>query len=142
MRRYLVVANRTLGGAALAAFVKERVASEPCVFHIVVPAARPKGDAVWTEGEARDVARRRLDTAQRWFEDSGAQVTGEVGDQQPLLAIGDALIAQPFDEIVLSTLPAGASRWLKVDLPARVRRAYGIPVTHVVADENDIRRTA
>ncbi len=38
-----------------------------------------------------------------------------------MLAIGDALRDQLFDEIILSTLPPGLSRWLKMDLPSRVR---------------------
>ena len=33
---------------------------------------------------------------------------------------------------VHSTLPAGASRWLRQDLPSRVARMYAIPVTHVI----------
>ena len=37
-----------------------------------------------------------------------------------MLAIGDALRDHgPFDEIVISTLPKGLSKWLNVDLPRR-----------------------
>ena len=36
-----------------------------------------------------------------------------------------------FDEIVVSTLPAGVSRWLRLDLPRRLRRRCGLPVTVV-----------
>ena len=38
-----------------------------------------------------------------------------------------------FDEIILSTLPPGVSRWLKQDLPHRVERDFNLPVTHVIA---------
>jgi hypothetical protein len=51
-----------------------------------------------------------------------------------VLAIRDALRGHVFDGIILSTLPPGVSRWLKLDLPHRVERDFGVPVTHVVAD--------
>jgi hypothetical protein len=34
--------------------------------------------------------------------------------------------------VILSTLPPGPSRWLGMDLPHRVERRFGVPVTHVV----------
>ena len=38
MRRYLVVANQTLGGEELIAAIQERMAAGPCHFHLLVPA--------------------------------------------------------------------------------------------------------
>jgi hypothetical protein len=38
VRRYLVVANQTLGGEELWAAIRERVAAGDCHFHLVVPA--------------------------------------------------------------------------------------------------------
>jgi hypothetical protein len=38
MRRYLVVANQTLGGEELLAAIRERIAGGECHFHLVVPA--------------------------------------------------------------------------------------------------------
>jgi hypothetical protein len=38
MRRYLVVANQTLGGEELWAAIRERMAGGDCHFHLVVPA--------------------------------------------------------------------------------------------------------
>ena len=38
MRRYLVVANQTLGGEELWAAIRERMAAGDCHFHLVVPA--------------------------------------------------------------------------------------------------------
>lgn len=133
MRRYLVVANQTLGGAALAEEVHQRARAGPCAFHIVVPATRPSDHLVWTEGEAHAIARQRLEQALRWFDSQGLDATGAVGDAKPMLAIEDALIAQVFDGIILSTLPAGVSRWLRQDLPARVSRHFGLPMRHVIS---------
>jgi len=133
MRRYLVVSNQTLGGAALAAKVRAAVEEGEAEFHIVVPATAPSRFA-WTEGEARAVAQERLDAALRWFSSIGATATGDVADEHPLYAIRDALREHEIDEIIISTLPAGMSRWLRQDLPRRVGREFGIPVTHVVGE--------
>ena len=67
------------------------------------------------------------------------EVTGEIGDASPLRAVGDALQYQSCDEIIVSTLPPGVSRWLKLDLPNRLRHSFAIPVTHVVATTERVR---
>jgi hypothetical protein len=58
-------------------------------------------------------------------------VTGEIGDANPVHAVGDVLLRDTFDEIIISTLPQGPSAWLRQDAPSRIRRLYGVPVTHV-----------
>jgi hypothetical protein len=137
MRRYLVVANQTLGGPHLTAKVQELISAGACNFHVLVPATPPGHFATWTEGEALAVAQERLDAALARFKGFGAEATGDVGDPNPLEAIADALREQSFDEIILSTLRPGASRWLKQDLPHRVERSFSIPVTHVVAEQEE-----
>jgi hypothetical protein len=131
--RYLVVANKTLCQQQLAVRIAELVAAGPCELHVVVPATPPTESLVYTEGEARAVAYRRLVQALTTFEEMGAKVDGEIGDANPMLAILDTLRTRQFDEIVLSTEPPGVSRWLRQDLPNRVRRTFAIPVSHVTA---------
>jgi hypothetical protein len=63
---------------------------------------------------------------------AGAEVTGTVGDPEPLMAIEDAVNLGSYDEIIISTLPLGISRWLKLDIVSKAR-ALGLPVTHVAA---------
>jgi len=57
-----------------------------------------------------------------------------VGDANPLAAVSDALHLQGFDEIVLSTLPWRLSRWLRIDLPSKIR-GLGLPVHHVTSSQ-------
>jgi len=136
VRRYLVVANQTLGGVHLLSLLRE-LAEQPSLFHVLVPASPPK-DHLWTEGEARTIARRRLDDALERFRSVGIEAAGEVGDERPLQAIDDVLEREAFDEIVLSTFPPGMSRWLRLDLPHRVQATYGLPVRHVIAPRERI----
>ncbi len=135
MRSYLVVANQTLGGDALLKKLRSLTQSGPTSIHVVVPATHPRKHLTWTEGEAKAVARERLDRALESFAQLGAEVSGEVGNERPLDAITAALRERQFDEIVLSTLPPGPSRWLRQDLPHRVERTFGLPVSHVVAED-------
>lgn len=139
MARYLVVANLTVGGKALHDLLAERTAAADRV-HVLVPAS-PVADGFKAHAESEDVraARERLDAALSTLGDlEVAEVTGSIGDLHALDAVGDCLRANaddPFDEIVISTLPPGPSRWLKLDLVNQVRRRHDQPVTHVVFDE-------
>lgn len=134
MPRYLVVANQTLGGEHLLEKIRECLSAGPSSFHIVVPATPPREHLTWTDGEAQELAKSRLDRALEQFRELGAEADGEIGDADPVQAIGDALRADQFDEIILSTLPPGPSRWLRRDVLHRVSAATDLPVTHVIGE--------
>jgi hypothetical protein len=131
MRRYLIVANRTLAGDHLVRTVRDLNERREASFYIVVPATPPQ-DHTWTDGEARAIAQARLDAAIKLLSDVGVDAEGEVGDERPTYAIQDVLAKREIDEIIVSTLPPGASRWLKRDLPHRIEVEFGLPVTHVI----------
>lgn len=134
MRRYLVVANQTLLGEALLARVRECIAAGPCQFHLVVPATHAPGRVMQTEGRDRAYALQRLRDGLDRFRALGIAVEGEVGDARPIDAIRDVMLhAGPFDEIIVSTLPPGISRWLHQDLPHRIQRTFELPTSMVVA---------
>ena len=138
MRRYLIVAHKTLIGKHLLDHVKQCMAEGPCQFHLVVPVTHPAGHA-WTEGEARAAGRQRLDDALAAFREIGADVDGEVGDANPVYATTTAMrdLDQPVDEIIVSTLPKGMSAWLHVDAVSRIRKEVDLPVTHLEAATAD-----
>jgi hypothetical protein len=139
MRRYLVVASQTLGGEHLLEEIRGCLAVGTAYFHVVVPATPPREHMFWTEGAALAVARERLARAISCLQAEGIPVSGEVGDANPVLAVEEAIRHRaPFDVIILSTLPAGVSRWIRLDVPHRVARRTGLPVRHIVAESDDV----
>ena len=138
MHRYLVVAHRTLGGPQLRAALERLVAHGPSAFHIVMP-AEPPHDHAWTEAEARHQAQLRLDRGLERLASLDAEITSEVGDANPMQAVEDALLGgASYEAIVVSTLPAGPSRWLKLDLPHRIEERTGVRVIHVVGSPEPV----
>ena len=130
----LVVANQTSTGTALRAEIVRRARATPHVFTLVVPATPPHEHMTYTEGEAFEIALARLEEALTELRTEGIEISGSVGDASPMLAISDALLVRPYDEIILYTLPAGMSRWLRQDLPERVHRRFEIPLTVVIGE--------
>lgn len=134
MKTCLVVANQTLPGQPLAATVRERIAEGECTFHVVVPLTPVAHGAVWEERESAEAARGRLAAFLGVLRNQGVEADGEIGDRDPIQAVRDVLRTRAVDEVILSTLPPGASRWLQMDIPSRLARAVDVPVT-VISEE-------
>ena len=133
----LVVAHQTAASPALLEAVRERARSGPYRFNLLVPRRRRRGEKVANPKEigvreAREVLRNALP---RLSEAAGTEVSGEIGDLDPLIAIQVALNGRHYDEIIVSTLPLGVSRWLEIDLVSRTRQ-FGLPVSHVLGKDH------
>jgi hypothetical protein len=136
--RVLLVANRTATDRALVDAVRRRAARAPATFHLILPAT-PQGlhRLVDPEVAGLEAAEQRLRAALPILSAAAGQpVSGDVGDANPLAAVQDALNVVGFDEIILSTLPWRLSRWLRIDLPSKVR-ALGKPVLHVTGSASE-----
>ena len=133
-RTILIVANETLASPTLASAVAERVAAGPVTFHVVVPAT-PVGTHLltWDEDEAIAAAHERLEAVLDRLRGLGAEADGEIGNRDPVIAVDDAMLDRPVDEIILSTLPESTSRWLRLDVPSKLRAAVRVPVEVVTA---------
>jgi nucleotide-binding universal stress UspA family protein len=130
----LVVANQTAESDELLQALKDRAAQGDCKFHLLVPAT-PHG-ASWAMDmhSGGEEAEAHLERAVERYREAGLEVDeGKIGDPDPVAAVEDAVNFKDFDEIICSTLPRHVSKWLKLDLPHRVERATGKPVTHVEA---------
>ncbi len=131
----LVVAHQTAATPGLIEAVRERSHSGPATFHLVVPRlAHGMHKVVDPEDTEDDEAAAVLAAAlPKLSEAAGSEVTGSLGDAEPLMAIQDAINLGSYDEIIISTLPKRVSRWLKLDLVSKTR-GLGLPVTHVEQD--------
>jgi hypothetical protein len=122
----LVVANVTAASDELLAALKTRADRGRCAFTLLVPATGG--------GKAgREAAQAELGKALERMHGADLEVEGMVGDADPVIAVHDVWDPRRFDDIVISTLPTGTSRWLAVDLPHRVEKFTGVQVEHVVA---------
>ena len=121
--RILIVAHKSVATPSLVDELSARTAAGPCRLALLIPDADDPAVAAWT-----------LRRARRMLSDAvGIPVHGIVSEgEDPYTGIAAALRAEPYDEVLISTLPEGGSQWLQDDLPARVRQ-FGVPVTVVSA---------
>ena len=143
MRRYLIVANQTLGGEQLSANLAECMRAGPCRFYLVAPVTQTEASDQWAGGLdgggvipgaykiAKALAEGRLKQELNRLHEAGADADGEVVDPHPIDAIRKLAVREEVDEVIVSTLPRRLSRWMTMDLPHRVRRATKLPVTHI-----------
>src|SRR3954452_7703600 len=134
MANILILASETIGGGELLDAVRKRAAEGDARFYVVVPQTRPRPGAGIYDEAGRDSAQVRVDLMLAFMRDEGIEGTGEVGDADPFNAATDAIGAHGIDEVIISTLPATVSGWLRRDLIERLENETGLPVTHVVVD--------
>jgi hypothetical protein len=129
--RVLIVAHRTAATPLLLNAVRARARRSPCSFTLLVP--RPYWDPDTDEAAAT------LELAIPLLEEvAGGHVDGIIGDTDPFVAVREAVTTIGIDEIMISTLPARVSHWLRRDLPHRVEQ-FGLPVTVVTAQQSERR---
>jgi hypothetical protein len=124
----LVVAAKTASGDELLNALKAKAGDNPrgSLFIVIVP---QEG------GEGQHAARARARMAQvvdRLISE-GLIAAGMIGDPDPYTATMNALQFFRVDDIVISTLPATRSGWLRADLIERVRKTTNKPVEHIEA---------
>jgi hypothetical protein len=140
--KYLVLADeRANGGALLEKLRQVAVAHDrEATFTLLVP-AKPAGRSLtWTEGQSIAAARRTASEASRWLERAGLRVDETlIGDASPVQAIAD-ILAQcgSYDGIVIANQPTGILRWLKLDVQARARQRFALPVISVMARSDEM----
>lgn len=117
--KLLVVANQTVDSDELFETLHDRAEHGPIVVTLLVPQDQQAG-----LGHRVNAALERLHGA-------GVEAEAMLGDVDPACAVIEVWDPRRWDEVVVSTLPTGASRWLRIDLPHRISRAVDAPVTHV-----------
>ena len=132
----LGVANRTAASPTFLEALRSRASDvERHVFIFVVPQEGGQGVAA---RQARARLTQMIDRARA----AGLICAGMIADPDPYNAVMNALQFFRVDDIVISTLPATRSGWMRADLIERVRRASNKPVEHVVSTEAEAEAAA
>lgn len=125
----LVLGSETVVGEPLLQAVRERAEASPADFTVVVPADPPG-------------AEQRMERTLAQLRAAGLDVTGHVGDPDPVCAAVNTVHDEGVDEIILSTFPAASSGWLRRDVLARIKRQTKLPVRHVVVERAEAEAAA
>ena len=129
-KNVLVVANQTVVGKPLLDRIRERAAQGPASFLIISPQS--------DEGlPSHPDADRRLRRTLAELRGEGIDAHGQVAHPDPYTATVHAVRDERVDEIIVSTFPQARSGWLRRDLVTRLREATGLPVQHVVVEQEE-----
>jgi hypothetical protein len=125
--KLLVVANQTVDSDELYDALRERAGKGPLVVTLLVPQDQQAG-----LGQRVNAALERLHAA-------GVEAEAMLGDVDPACAVIEVWDPRRWDEVLVSTLPTGTSRWLQIDLPHRIQRAVDAPVSHIETTRERVR---
>lgn len=117
--KLLVVANQTVDSDELYDALRQRAEKGPIGVTLLVPQDQQTGLGA------------RVNHALERLHGAGLEAEAMLGDVDPACAVIEAWDPSRWDEILVSTLPSGTSRWLRIDLPHRIARAVDAPVHHV-----------
>jgi hypothetical protein len=122
----LVVANRTVDSPELLDAIRQRAEAGPVHVTMLAPCAYAE----------RTEAQRRMQSAAATLGAAGIESEAMLGDADPVVAVQEAWNPGRYDEVVVSTLAEGTSKWLQFDLPHRVAKLTDCQVRHVSVPEH------
>jgi hypothetical protein len=136
MTKYLLIAHYDGDHTPVNNLVRQLGQDKNATFNLIVPATPPETrDWTWSEQEAYEVAKRRLDQMMRELQETGANITGEVVNYSVLGAVDEALQKDTYDEIIFGSEPGERARPTLAEMEQHVKQIKPTPIRHVVAED-------
>jgi hypothetical protein len=132
--RVLVVSAGVAGGGQLRSWLAGEVDRRPVVMRVVSPAlagSRLKYLTSDADEGIRKATQRLEQSVIELNRSENTIVSGEVGEADPVLAIEDALVSFPAEEIVLVVPPRGECRWAARNLLEKTEKRFDLPVKQI-----------
>jgi len=133
-KRILALVSEPLSADALRSAVGEEDANSAEVL-VVAPALNSRKRFFLADP---DPAIARADAVQEEtverLDEEGIDAAGDTGEEDPLLALQDALTTYEADEIVLFTHAGGKQNWLEEGLVDEATSRFSVPVRHLVVE--------
>lgn len=138
-RRVIAIVTDELHGSEPVEQIKACADGEGTEIRVVVPAveAGPLQHTLGDIDEPKQQAEQRLEETLRALRASGVQVSGEVGDPDPVQAAQDALLKEPADEVLIFEHCERQARWYENGLLERAQEGIEPPLRIVVVETGD-----
>jgi hypothetical protein len=133
MSRVLLVASQASIGPQLMREIRFRVRKPSTEIFVLCPVLDTPVEH-WAGGSDADraTAREFLHSLLDQLNATGIEASGSVGENEPLVAIEDALRRFPADEILIATHPFDELGWLEHGIVAKIRARSDLPITHIM----------
>jgi hypothetical protein len=134
-RILLVVNEGVLGVKDVPANVLGMVEAEGASVFVTVPALNSRLRSLVSDSDDAVLrAHERLLAVLEVLRSLGVEAQGEVGDEDPFVAIEDVLRERPIDRIVIILHEVRGQHWLEKNLGQRVVQQLGVPVAELVIE--------
>jgi hypothetical protein len=137
--RVLVVADEAVAGSELRDSVIEHLGEKPSAVFVVAPALvdsglkHTMGDVDGAIGPAGERLQQTLEELRK----AGIEADGEVGDSDPMIAIGDEILKFHPDQILLVAHRDKEGAFAERGLLEQAQRDLDLPVVELVVDRAD-----
>jgi hypothetical protein len=135
-RRLIAIVPDELHGSESVEQIRACADGEGVEVRLVVPAVEENAlhHTLGDVDEPRRQAEERLQHVLQLFRESGMEVSGEVGDADPVLAAQDALLKAPADEVLIFEHDHAHERWYENGLFERAQESIEPPLRMVVLE--------
>lgn len=133
-KRILALVSEPISADALRAAIGSEAADDAEVL-VVAPALNTKTRFLLADPDPA-IARAeevQQETVER-LDEEGIDAAGDTGEENPMLALQDALATYEADEIVLFTHPGGKQNWKEEGIVEEAQGRFDVPVRHIVVE--------
>ena len=133
-KKILALVAEPISADALRSAVGQEEADDAEVL-VVAPALNSKTRFFLADPDpAIDRAQQVQEETVERLTEEGIDAAGGTGEEDPLLALQDALVTYAADEIVLFTHARGKRNWLEDGLVEQAKERFDAPVRHLVVE--------
>jgi hypothetical protein len=138
-RRVIAILTDNLHGSEPVEQILANADREGVELRVVVPAVEANAlrHTLGDIDEPKHEAEERLERALRELRGNGIDVSGEVGDPDPVQAAQDALLKAPADEVLIFEHCEEQSKWYEEGLLERAQEGIEPPLRVVVVETGD-----
>ena len=136
-RRVIAIVTDELHGSEPLEQLQTNADGDGVEVRVVVPAveASPFRHTMGDIDEPKQQAEERLERVLKVLRDGGVEVSGEVGDPDPVQAAQDALLKGPADEVLIFEHAEGQTEWYENGLYERAQESLEPPLRLVVLEQ-------